>query len=169
MNKQGRLSNTEVTVLRQFAQFSMPVTLRKAMDGIGATRWGSPPETQKNAVRLLRRYGYIVDRDEVRLPGALWPDWTYIITAKGRAYLASLERVTPTIPGDDTLADHNAAAEQREEWADYGDETADTTWLYPTAPVMLCRGWRVVAEEYVSKTHWYLTWHRYPLLSADYA
>ena len=74
-----------------------------------------------------------------------------------------------TIPGDAALADDNAAAEQREEWADYGDETVRTTWFYPTAPVMLCQGWRVVDERYHSEMCWDITWQRPCLLSADYA
>ena len=76
---------------------------------------------------------------------------------------------TPTIPGDAALADDNAAAEQRAEWADYGDETVRTTWFYPTAPVMLCQGWRVVDERYHSEMCWDITWQRPCLLSADYA
>jgi hypothetical protein len=83
---------------------------------------------------------------------------------------------SPTIPGDDTLADANAAAEQRAEWADYGEmEETETTNIYNPL------GWRkplMMLPDYSRKDEagWYIVggtnftyiWRRYPLLSADY-
>jgi hypothetical protein len=75
-----------------------------------------------------------------------------------------------TIPDDDTLADDNAAAEQREEWADYGEmettfRSTCESWNDPRAKAMMRQhGWHRL--ETSAPGLWFL---RYPLLSADYA
>ena len=75
-----------------------------------------------------------------------------------------------TIPGDAALADDNAAAEQREEWADYTSGAVECR-TNSSAPrvTMYYRslGYRLVAENPKSILDKF-TWRRYPLLSADY-
>ena len=77
---------------------------------------------------------------------------------------------TPTIPGDAALADDNAAAEQRAEWADYTSMAVECR-TNSSAPrvTMYYRslGYRLVAENPKSILDKF-TWRRYPLLSADY-